>query len=469
MDFTSIVTIIDDFLWGAIIPGFPVPGILVLLLVPIGVYLSIILKGIQVTKLIPALTLAFIKRKEGKDVKGDVSHFQALTTALSATVGTGNIAGVATAVSIGGPGAIFWMWVTGAIGMATKYTESYLGCKYRETDVNGEQVGGPQIYLKHAIKGKPGVILAKLFAFFTIIAATFGIGNMIQVNSITKALNTAFLFDELIVGWVVMILVGLIVIGGIKRIGTITSFVVPFMIILYLGIGLFIIGSNIEQIPNAFKVIINGAFGVTPAVGGFAGSTMALAIQKGMSRGVFSNESGLGTGGIAASSAKTSSPVIQGLVSMTQTFIDTIIIVTFTGLIIVMTNAWSMVDSTGKAYEGSDMTARGFDDSILGNIGDQTVAICLTFFAFTTIIGWSYYGERCAVSLFSIKAKDPFKIIFTSSCILGAIVNLDLVWIIGDVSNGLMALPNLIGLLLLAPIVAKETNLYLKEHPKILE
>jgi AGCS family alanine or glycine:cation symporter len=463
----NVVDILDTFLWGALIPGLPLPGVLVLLLVPTGVWLTISLRGIQFRRLGQALNLALIKRREDGSASGDISHFQALTTALSATVGTGNIAGVATAIGLGGPGAVFWMWVTALFGMATKYTEAFLGCHFREIDANGEQVGGPQVYLKHALKNRWGSWLAKLFAFFTIGAALLGIGNMTQINSIATAANTAFGIDRFVIGWVCMILVGLVVIGGIKRIGNVTSYVVPVMIVIYLICGTIVLVCNWSAIPEAFAQIFYGAFNNTAAVGGFLGSTVAVALQKGMSRGVFSNESGLGTGGIAAASAQSHHPVRQGLVSMTQTFIDTIIVVTFTGLVITTTGVWNAVDSSGKAYAGSDMTAAGFDHMFIYGLGKYLVAICLFFFAITTVLGWSYYGERCVVSLFGIKASSPYKIIFTCTCVVGATLSLDFIWTLADVANGLMALPNLIGLLLLSPLVAKETHQYLKDHPKI--
>jgi AGCS family alanine or glycine:cation symporter len=463
----NFITLVDTILWGELIPGLPIPGLLVLVLVPTGIWLTLRLKGVQFTHLGRALHLGLIKRKEDDKHSGDISHFQALCTALSATVGTGNIAGVATAIGIGGPGALFWMWVTGLIGMATKYTEAFLGCKYREVDENGEQVGGPQIYLKHALKGKGGSFLAKSFALFTLLAAALGIGNMTQVNSIATSMNTAFGVDKLVVGLVCMLIVGVVVIGGIKRIGNVASFVVPVMIVAYILFGTLVLIGNAPQIPQAFATIFHDAFTGTAATGGFAGSLMVLALQKGMSRGVFSNESGLGTAGIAAASAISKNPVRQGLVSMTQTFIDTIVVVTFTGLVIVTTGVWKATDSDGVQLAGSDMTAAGFDHSVLGGVGNYLVAICLFFFALTTVIGWSYYGERSAVSLFGLKASKPYKIIFTCTCVLGAVMEMDLVWNIADVSNGLMALPNLIGLLLLSPMVAKETNEYLRTHKQL--
>ncbi|GHT81105.1 transporter [Actinomycetota bacterium] len=459
----NVVMWLDDFLWGAFIPGLPIPGLLVLVLVPTGIWLTLCLKGLQFRKLGTALNMALIKRKEGGDQKGDISHFQALCTALSATVGTGNIAGVATAIGIGGPGALFWMWVTGVIGMATKYTEAFLGCKYREEDENGEQSGGPQVYLKHALKGNGGIFLAKCFAVFTVLAAILGIGNMTQIHSIAASMNTAFGVDRLTIGWICMTVVGLVVIGGIKRIGTITSYVVPVMIAIYIFFGIIVLVFNAAAIPSAFFEIFHDAFTGTSAVGGFTGSAIALAIQKGMSRGVFSNESGLGTGGIAAASAKSSHPVVQGLVSMTQTFIDTIVVVSFTGLVIITTGVWRAPDPA----KGSDLTAAGFDMSFIPGMGKYIIAICLFFFALTTVIGWSYYGERSVISLFGIKASMPFRIVFTCTCIIGAVLELDLVWAIADVANGLMALPNLIGLLLLSKMVSRETNDYLKLHPKL--
>ncbi|MDR1118630.1 MAG: amino acid carrier protein, partial [Bifidobacteriaceae bacterium] len=334
MTFSELIGKIDDFVWSA--------WLLIPLLALTGLVLTIRLKGVQFTKLWPSLKLGLLKRKDA-GAAGDISQYQALTTALAATVGVGNIVGVATAIGIGGPGALFWMWVTGLLGMASKYSEAFLGSKYREKDARGDVVGGPQVYLQKAIKGPLGKTLALVFAVFGALAA-FGIGNGTQVKAMVENLNGAFEIPPLATGVTVMILVGLTLLGGIKSIGRVTAGFVPFMIVVYIIAGTVILCLNASAIPEAFALVFTDAFtgagGVGDAVGDFGGATVGVAIQYGMARGIFSNESGMGSAAIVAAAAQTSHPVRQGLVSMTQTFIDTIIVVSFTGLVILSTGAW---------------------------------------------------------------------------------------------------------------------------------
>lgn len=433
----AIVGKINGFAWG--------PPMLILL-VGTGIWLTIMLRGLQFTKLTHSLWLAFVKRKEEGDHPGDISHFQALMTALSATVGTGNIAGVATAIAIGGPGALFWMWMTGLVGMATKYSEAVLAVKYREQGDNGEMQGGPMYYISKGLN-KPW--LGAVFALFAS-GAAFGIGNMTQSNSVAMAVQSTFNVDPMITGVVLMIFTGLVIIGGIKSIGRVTSVVVPVMIVFYVVAAAYIIIMNIGDVPAAFVLIVKCAFNPTAATGGFAGAGIMMAIRMGVARGVFSNESGLGSAPIAAAAAKTNSPVTQGLVSMTQTFIDTIIVCTMTGLVIIMTGAWS------NGTTGAELTAGAFSAAMPG--GDYVVTISLIFFAYSTMLGWCYYGEKSISYLLGNKAIMPYRILFVCAVFVGCIAKLSFVWNLSDTLNGLMALPNLIGLLLLTPVIVSETK-----------
>ncbi|PRX95448.1 alanine/glycine:cation symporter family protein [Allonocardiopsis opalescens] len=450
---------VSGFVWG--------PFLLIPLLVGAGLYLTVMLRGLQFHKLGYALWYALIKRKEpGDGVEGDISHYQALATALAATVGVGNIAGVATAISIGGPGALFWMWVTGLVGMATKYSEAFLGVRYRRTDAKGEQSGGPMFYLTYGLKevfpgwgAGLGTVLGIAFAVFGGIAA-FGIGNMSQANSVADQLNSTFNVPFWLSGAVMMVLAGAVLLGGIKSIGRFAAGVVPFMIIAYILGGLAVIVLQIGNLPAALGQVFTDAFTGTAAAGGFVGSGILLAIQYGVARGVFSNESGLGTGGIAAAAAKTTNPVRQALVSMTQTFIDTLIVVTITGLVIVTTGVWTRTDDEGVLLTGAPLTAEGFSVGLPGTSGEMIVAIALVFFAFTTLVGWCYYGERCMDRLFGRVAVVPFRVVFVLVVFVGSVIPLNTVWLFSDIANGLMALPNLIGLVLLSGLVARETRAY---------
>jgi AGCS family alanine or glycine:cation symporter len=443
MDFLStldaIVGKVGAFAWG--------PPMLILL-VGTGFWLTFALRGLQFRKLGHALYLALIKRKEDSDQPGDITHFQALMTALSATVGTGNIAGVATAIAVGGPGALFWMWITGLVGMATKYAEAVLAVKYREVDENGEMSGGPMYYIS---KGLNMPWLGTIFAVFASCAA-FGIGNMVQSNSVADAVEATYHIPPLATGVVLMVCTAAVVLGGIKKIGKVTGVLVPIMIVFYMSGAAYIIIANISEVPGALVFIVKQAFNPTAAVGGFAGASIMLAIRMGVARGVFSNESGLGSAPIAAAAAQTKSPITQALVSMTQTFIDTIVVCTMTGLVLIISGLWS------SGATGAELTVKAFAAGMPG--GEHVVTIGIILFAYSTILGWCYYGEKSIEYLFGVKAVLPYRIVFVCFVGVGAMAKLSLVWNISDTLNGLMAIPNLIGLLFLTPVVVSETKKY---------
>ncbi len=444
----QILNEIRDFIWG--IP-------LIVFLVGTGIYLTFLLKGIQFSKLFHSLWLAFIRRKEEKS-DGDISHFQALMTALAATVGTGNIAGVATAIAIGGPGALFWMWITGLFGMATKYAEAVLAVKYRIKDKNGNMSGGPMYYLANGMNLK---WLGALFALFASIAA-FGIGNMVQSNSVADAVKYSFNLPVEVTGIILALATGLVLLGGIKSIGRVTGILVPFMIIFYFLAAFIVVIIHVDQIPSVMVHVLGEAFTDTAAAGGFTGATIMLTIRSGISRGVFSNESGLGSAPIAAAAAQTKHPVTQALVSMTQTFIDTIIICSMTGFAILVSN----VLSTGAT--GAPLTQKAFETALPGEWGGIVVSIGLIFFAYSTILGWSYYGEKSLEYLLGEKSVKPYRILFVTLVFVGAVVKLDLVWTLADIMNGLMALPNLIALIGLSGVVAAETRNYFNKNNRNL-
>lgn len=436
---------IRDAVWG-------VP--LIVLLVGTGLYLTFLLRGLQFRRLGYALYLALVKRRE-EGAEGDISHFQALMTALAATVGTGNIVGVATAIAAGGPGALFWMWMTGLVGMATKYAEAVLGVRFRETDARGDKSGGPMYYLENGIRwGRLGKALATAFALFAAVAA-FGIGNGVQSHSVAEAVSNAAGVSKLSVGLVTAFLAALVILGGIRSIGRFTGVFVPLMIVLYMGGAGTIILLNLQGVPEAFRLIFRGAFAPSSVMGGALGYTLGQAIRNGVARGVFSNESGLGTGAIAAAAAQTREPVRQALISMTQTFIDTIVVCTFTGVAILCTGAWQ------QGLDGAQLTQVAFSTGLPGEWGHWIVAVCLSFFAFSTILGWSYYGERNLEYLVGTRAIVPYRLAFVVVTGVSAVAQLDTVWLISDVMNGLMALPNLVGLLLLSGIVLRETRSYM--------
>lgn len=452
----GVLDAISSFIWG--------PFLLIPLLLGTGLYLTIRLGGMQFFKLGAALRLGLLTRKDA-DSQGDVSQYQALTTALAATVGTGNVVGVATALSIGGPGALFWMWVTGLVGMVTKYAEAFLAVRFRGTDDAGEKSGGPQYYLERGIKGPFGRFLGLAFAIFATIAC-FGIGNLTQGNAIASNVEASWSVPPWITGVVLTVLSLAVLVGGIKSIGRVTAALVPIMIVFYVLGGTYVLLANVGDVPAALGQIFTDAFTGTSAAGGFAGAAIIIVIQFGVARGLFSNESGLGSAPIAAAAAQTTHPVRQGLVSMTQTFIDTIIVVSFTGLVIITTGAWKQIDpATGEQLSAALMTGEAFMHGMPGQWGDWLVTLALVFFVFSTILGWAYYGERNIERLFGRRLVMPFRIIFSLIVFVGCISELKVVWTFSDVANGLMALPNLIGILVLSGLVFRETRHYLKHDP----
>lgn len=440
MDYLEILNEIDSFVWGA-------P--LLILLVGTGIMLTIRLGLIQVVHLPKALDLIFRSPNNGS---GDVKSFQALCMALAATVGTGNIVGVATAIKAGGPGALFWMWLAAFFGMATKYAEGLLAVKYRVTDDNGQIAGGPMYYIERGM-GRKYRPLAIFFAFSGMLVALLGIGTFPQVNAIVSSMEVSFELPILATAVILTLIVTAVTLGGIHSISLVASKLVPFMALLYVLVSVSILLSNFSAIPAAIMLVIDSAFSPTAATGGFLGATVMMAIRNGVARGVFSNESGLGSAPIVAAAAKTKWPAEQGLISMTGTFIDTIIICTMTGLTLIMTGVWSG-DTAGAV-----MTSTAFS-SIFGSLGAQILTICLALFAFTTILGWNYYGERCCFYLFGIKAIKPYRWVFILMVLCGAFLKLDAIWIIADIVNGLMAFPNLIALIALSGVVVSETKLY---------
>eukprot|EP01029_Cantina_marsupialis_P008628 TRINITY_DN20387_c1_g1_i1.p1 TRINITY_DN20387_c1_g1~~TRINITY_DN20387_c1_g1_i1.p1 ORF type:complete len:441 (+),score=59.05 TRINITY_DN20387_c1_g1_i1:48-1370(+) len=435
----QLISDLSGFVWG-------VP--MLILLVGTGLYLTIRLKGMQFWALGHAVKLIFTKEKSAK---GDISHFQALMTALAATVGIGNIVGVATAITFGGPGAVFWMWVTGLVGMATKYSEAILAVKYREKGKHGYK-GGPMYYLANGLNMPK---LAFLFALFTVLAS-FGIGNMTQSNAVANALSSQFEIPSWVTGLVLLTITSFVLMGGIKSIGKTTSFLIPFMIIIYLTTSFSIIVTNFDKVGDAFYLIFYHAFNPIAAGGGFAGAAVAAAIRYGIARGVFSNESGLGSAPIAAAAAKTDDPVKQALVSMTQTFIDTLVVCTMTALIILMAPMWT------NGVNAGELTLKSFQ-YFLGDFGAITIVFATVLFGYSTILGWSYYGERAFEYIFGSKSIKLYRIVFISIILVGAMTELKLVWNFSDLANGLMAIPNLIALLLLSKVITEETNRYFKK------
>lgn len=437
----TILNQVGDIVWG--------PPMLVFL-VGTGIYLTFKIKGLQFTSLGYALKLAFSKQNKVEETQeGDISHFKSLMTALAATIGTGNIAGVATAIVSGGPGAVFWMWVTAIVGMATKYAEAVLAVKYREKDAKGEMAGGPMYFLANGLKMPK---LGWIFAFFGVVAS-FGIGNLVQVNSVADAINASFGVSHLASGIVMAIFTGAVVLGGIRSIGTVTGYLVPIMAAIYVIGGLGIIVLNFSKVPAALSIIFSDAFTGDAMAGGAIGTV----IRYGVARGVFSNEAGLGSAPIAAAAAKTDYPGRQALVSMTGTFLDTIIVCSITGIAIVMTGLWS----DGK-IKGAALTTRAFQDLLPGEFSGLIVTIGLILFAYSTVLGWCYYGEKCLEYIAGTTAVKWYRIFFSCVVVVGATMKLEMVWNIADVFNGLMAIPNLIGLVLLANVVVSETKIFNK-------
>lgn len=423
---------------------------MIILLVGTGIFLTIRLRLLQFSQLPKALRLAF--SRADRSATGDISHYKALMTALAATIGIGNIAGVATAIAMGGPGAVFWMWITAVFGMATKYGEAILAVKYRVADEKGEMCGGPMYYLERGLRMK---WLGVLFALFGAIAA-FGIGNVVQANTVAEALDSTFSINPVLTGIILAIFTGGVILGGIRRIGDVSGYLVPVMAVLYVLAGLLILIINARQVPGAIVTILTGAFSPTAAAGGFIGATIRETIKRGVSRGLFSNESGLGSAPIVAAAAKTANPFRQALVSMTGTFLDTIIVCSITGLVIVSTDVWH----SGEI--GAKLTVQAFSTGLPGNSGGIIVSLGSIFFAYSTILGWAYYGEKCCEYLLGIRAIPFYRTFWVIAVFIGSITRLDIVWNFADIMNALMAIPNLIALLGLSGVIVAETNRYLK-------
>jgi len=438
--FQDVLNEASSIIWG--------PAMLVLLL-GVGIYLTVGLRAVPWRKIPYAFHQLWKGRRPEGD--GDITPFQALMTALSATIGTGNIAGVATAIVLGGPGAVFWMWVTALVGMATKYSEAVLAVRYREVDELGNHVGGPMYYIKNGL-GDHWRWLGSLFALFGMIAA-FGIGNMVQANSVADAVYSSFELPTWVTGVAMAGLTAAVVLGGIRRIAEVAEKLVPVMAIAYLVGSSVVIGINITRVPEALGIIVSHAFTGTAATGGFAGAALWAAIRFGVARGVFSNEAGLGSAPIAHAAAQTNDPVRQGVIGMLGTFIDTLIVCTMTALVIVLTGVWTSGDN------GASLSALAFHTALPG-FGGYIVTFGLIVFAFTTVLGWSYYGERCAEYLLGIRVILPYRLLWIVAIPLGAMGQLSIVWLLADVMNGLMAIPNLIALALLSPVVFKLTREY---------
>lgn len=438
----NLVNSVNGLVWG--------PPMLVLIL-GTGFFLMVMLKFMPLARIGTGFALIWRGRAKGDEETGEISPFQALMTCLAATVGTGNIAGVATAIFLGGPGALFWMWCTALVGMATKYCEVVLAVHYREKDDRGEHVGGPMYAIKNGLH-KRWLWLGGAFAIFGGLAG-FGIGNMVQVNSMALALESTFAVPLWVTGLVTMLFVGLVILGGIKRIGAVAAALVPFMCVAYVIAGIVVLVVHAAELPAAFDLIFTHAFSPIAATGGFAGAAVMAAIRFGVARGIFSNEAGLGTAGIAQAAGTTKSSVRSGLIGMMGTFIDTIIICSITGLAIICSGVWTGGES------GAALSAAAFESAMPG-VGAALLTIALVVFAFTTILGWSYFGEKCWEFLVGTKAIWPFRIIWVLAVPFGAIAQLDFAWLLADTLNGLMAIPNLVALLLLSPVVVKLTKEY---------
>lgn len=436
---TEMVGAINGVVWG-------VP--MLILILGAGLFLTVGLRFLTIMKIPFGFSLLWKGRIPGNDA-GDITPFNALMTSLSATIGTGNIAGVATAISLGGPGAVFWMWMTALVGMGTKYAEAVCAVRFREKDENGNFVGGPMYYIQNGM-GANWRWLAITFALFAGIAG-FGIGNMVQSNSIADALYTTFDIPHLYTGIIVALLVGAVLLGGIQRISQVAGALVPFMAALYILASIVVLAINANAIPAAFGLIFTHAFSPAAATGGFAGAAVWAAIRFGVARGVFSNEAGLGSAPIAHAAAKTKGPVSQGLVAMLGTFIDTLIVCTFTALAILSTGVWT------SGATGAALTSAAFEAALPG-FGGVIIAVSLAIFAFTTIIGWSYYSERSLQYLFGTSIIMPFRAVWSLAAIIGATVKLGFIWLLADTLNAMMAIPNLVALVVLSPIVFAVTK-----------
>ena len=443
MDYIKeLISQLNGIVWGPV---------MLALILGTGFVLMVGLRGMPLTKLLYGIKMMWQGRDDNKQGKGDISSFNALMTSLSATIGTGNIAGVATAIFLGGPGALFWMWMTALVGMATKYSEAVLAVHFRETDENGNHVGGPMYYIKNGLSSR-FAWLGSAFAIFGALAG-FGIGNTIQANSVADVLQTNIGLSPLVTGLIMAVLIALVLLGGIKRIASVAGKIVPFMAIGYFGAGLVILGMHASELPAAISLIVSSAFTPVAATGGFAGAAVWAAIRFGVARGIFSNEAGLGSAPIVHAAAKTDNPVRQGSIAMIGTFIDTIIICSVTGLVIIVSGAWTSGET------GASLSSLAFE-TILPGFGSVIVSLGLCVFAFTTILGWSIYGEKCVGYLFGVKAILPFRILWIIAVPVGATANLSFIWLVADTLNAMMALPNLIALLLLSPVVFKLTRSY---------
>ena len=441
--FEQIIDQINGFVWGPV---------MLTLLLGTGIFLTIGLKGMTISHIPYAFKQLFKGRQGSGD--GEISPFNALMTSLSSTIGMGNIAGVATAIGLGGPGALFWMWCAAFVGMATKYAEAVLAVNYRETDEAGRKVGGPMYYIKNGL-GDKWKWLGGAFALFGSLAG-FGLANTVQSNAVSQVLETNFNVPTVISGIVMAVLVGGVLLGGIKRIASVAGKLVPFMATLYMTATFIILVMNAPAIPAAIILVVDSAFNGAAATGGFAGATLMLALRMGIARGIFSNEAGLGSAPIAHAAAETNSPVRQGTIAMLGTFIDTLVICTMTGLVLIVTGVWS-----GEP-QGAAMTLAAFNGAL--PYGDIILSLCVALFAFTTMLGWSYYGERCAEFLLGPRVITPFRVLWVIGIFVGTQMSLELVWKMTDALNGLMAIPNLIALLLLSPIVFKLTREYFEKE-----
>lgn len=445
LEYELLLNEIKNWVWG--------PPLLVLL-IGTGVYLTIILRGMQFRYLGYALKQAFFPQKYQAD--GDITPFESLMTSLAGAIGTGTIVGVATAISIGGVGSMFWMWVMAFLGMAIKYSESLLAVKYRILDARGEMMGGPMQYIEQGLGWK---WMAILFAIFGAIAA-IGTGNLVQVNSIAEAVNSMWVIDPWITGLILAFLTGIVIIGGVKSIGNVAGFLVPMMALFYLAAGMIIIVAHADKLPAALSLILKSAFQGQAAVGGFAGATILMAIQMGVSRSIFSNEAGLGISSMAAAAAKTDNPGRQAMITMTGALISTVIVCSITGFVLAVTDVLGQTTASGKLLSGATMAIEAFSTTLSG--GKYIVALGLILFAFTTVIAWAYYGEKCIEYLFGEKSVFYYRILYTMIVIPGAALKMEMVWNVADIMNGLMAIPNLIALISLSGVILAETKSFLQ-------
>ncbi len=443
-DLNHYISEIRNFVWG--------PPLMALL-IGTGAYLTIILRGVQFRYLGYAIVQVFAKQK--KNSEGDISHFNSLMTSLAGALGTGTIVGVATAVAVGGLGSLFWMWVTAFVGMATKYSESLLAVKYRTMDESGEMLGGPMQYMERGLNWK---FVAVIFAFFGALAA-IGTGNLVQVNAITEIMGNIWGTDPLWTGICLSIIVGVVLLGGVKSIGRVAGILVPFMAFFYLAAGLFVLFKHYDRLPEAFGLIFSSAFSGQAAAGGFMGATVMRAMQEGVARSIFSNEAGMGISSIAAAAAKTDAAPRQALIAMTGSLLSTVIVCTVTGLVIAVTSVQGQISLDGQVLNGSNMAIAAFNSTITG--GNYIVSIGLILFAFTTVIAWGYYGEKCFEYLLGERSTLFYRVLFTLLVIPGAIVKMEVAWYLADILNGLMVIPNLIALIALSGVIVTETNLFL--------